>query len=75
MAEKTTPPFVLNAKNVAGLIQRELMELNMYLSQPAQNINGQVVKGFLGEAFRFAELLPAQPVAKEPTNEASRARN
>ena len=54
------PPFVLNAKNICGMLLREMMELNQYITQPAQMVDRAIVQQALGEMWRIAEMLPTQ---------------
>lgn len=58
MKDKTTPTFLLNNKNICGIIQRELMELNMYLSQPVGQIDPRVAIAYVGEIHKFVQMLP-----------------
>ena len=51
-------PLNLNTNDILGIIQRQLMELNAYVSQPPQNVDPQVVFYYLERAASFAQRIP-----------------
>ena len=50
----------LTQNDIQGIIQRQLMELNAYLSQGPAHVNRDVCMMYLERAAQFAQRLPSQ---------------
>lgn len=59
------------SSDILGAVQRGLMELNGYLSQPADEINIDVAMKYLeGLGWRLSHLRAAQPASNGKASEA-----
>lgn len=64
-------PMNLTINDVLGIIQRQLSELNAYLSQAPANVDRDIVMAYLERSASFAQRLPGR---REKTEDAAEAR-
>lgn len=59
--------------DIVGIVQRQLRDLATYCDRPAEQVDPQVVLGYMGRIAEFVQRLPLQPNTM-PSTEAEGAR-
>ena len=58
MAKQQDEVLSLNERNIIGMLQREMFEMDIYLRQPAQLVSKHVLMAGLAEMHKFISMLP-----------------